>query len=117
MNIKDVDFTKISDSDLIRILNFCETEFGYYGQYEFNNTEGLLEIINNFDMPVNEIIDNLYKNKDLNNNDDFLYFDTHLKSYNRKDLLNHLKSNEKHFCNGELQEIIKDSFNFEIEFE
>ena len=38
MNIKDVDFTEISDSDLIRILNFCETEFGYYGQYEFNNT-------------------------------------------------------------------------------
>lgn len=117
MNIKDVDFSEISDSDLIRILNFCETEFGYYGQYEFNNTEGLLEIINNFDMPVNEIIDNLYKNKDLNNDDDFLYFHTHLKSYNRKDLLNDLKSNEKHFCNGELQEIIKNSFNFEIEFE
>ena len=55
-HINDINLKKeLSDADLLRLLNFCETEFGYYGEYEFNNTEGLMELIDSFEFNTREI--------------------------------------------------------------
>lgn len=119
-NINEINLKKeLSDSDLIRILNFCETEFGYYGDYEFNNTEGLIEIIDLYELDIRQIVDLLYKNKNINNDDDFLYFSSNgLISENRKDNINSYINTILHnISNGELREILQDCLQEDICFE
>ena len=76
--IKHIDEINFSDaldnSDLIRLSNSIELEFGNHGQFEFNNTEGVIEIITDFEMDTKEIVDLLYNNNDIKNNDEFLFY-------------------------------------------
>ena len=119
-SINEINLKKeLSNSDLIRILNFCETEFGYYGDYEFNNTEGLMEIINSYEFDIRQVVDLLYKNKSIKSDDDFLYFSPNgLISENRKDNINSYINIILHnISNGELREILQDCLQEDIYFE
>lgn len=74
---------KYDISDCIRILNFCELEFGDGGQYEFNNEEGLREIIEDFEFNPMEVISLLYLNDRIKKDDEILYCNGRsLKSFN-----------------------------------
>ena len=112
---------ELSDADLLRLLNFCETEFGYYGEYQFNNTEGLMELIDSFEFNTREIIDMLYKNKYIKIDDDFLYYNgggRQLKTENRKDNIDAYVDRILHnISNGELKEMIQDCLQEEICFD
>ena len=118
--INEIDLKQeLSDSSLLRLLNFCETEFGSYGDYEFNNTEGLMEIIDLHELNIRQIVDMLYKNKSIKNDDDFLFFNSNgLSTENRKDNINDYIETIMHYIsNGELQQMIRDELQEDICFE
>lgn len=119
-HINEIDLKKeLSDSDLIRILNFCEQEFGYGGQYEFNNKNGLSEIIVNYNIDHQTTIDLLYKNKNIRNNDDFIYYDGfgNIKTENRKNEINtYIDIIMHNISNGELKELLEECLNEQIIF-
>ena len=118
-NYNEININEYDDIDLIRIANYCENEFGYYGQYDYNTTEGIRDMTDNFEWNHIELIDLLYKNKEIKDNDEFIYTNGRmLESLNKKELqeiVQHLI--DKNYCNGELQEIIKEALNEDGIFE
>lgn len=122
--IKHIDEINFSDaldnSDLIRLSNFIELEFGNHGQFEFNNTEGVMEIITDFEMDTREIVDLLYNNNDIKNNDEFLFYDCgnrYLSSENRKWVFDFvMQSINADLCNGEFKEIVEDCLGYQITY-
>ena len=118
-HINEINFSDAFDnSDLIRLSNFIELEFGNHGQFEFNNTGGLTEIIVDFEMDTNEIIDLLFQNDKINNNDEFLYYDggdRYLRSENRKFLFDFVMGSiPDDLSNGEFKEIVEECLGYEI---
>lgn len=62
------------DDKLISILNFMEDEYNGLGMYEWNTKEGFKNICFEYNLSEDEIIDSLWKNKNINFEDDLLYY-------------------------------------------
>ena len=112
MKYDEININKYNDIDLIRIANYCENEFGNYGQYDCNTNEGVKDMADIFEWNHIEIIDLLYKNKNIKENDEFIYSNGRsLESLSKKDFQELVQNLiNQNYCNGELQEIIQDAF-------
>lgn len=118
-HFNDIKITDFCDDDLIRIANFCEMEFGDYGDYEFNDFEGLLYIIHEFEFDSGEIAELLYNNKEIKEEDAFLYCSgKSLYSINTEDMYDIVKHLLiQNISNGELKEIVQECLEIDLEFD
>ena len=116
----EINFSDAFDnSDLIRLSNFIETEFTYNNGFDFNNREGLNNILYDYNLDtIEDVIDLLFKNDNLKRVDEFLFFDLEtksLKSINRKWLFDYVMRHiPNDLCNGEFKEIVEDCLGYEI---
>lgn len=121
MYYEDIDFSKeLNNTALIQLSNFIEYEFGYSGMFDYNNKNGVEEIMYDYRMNYSEIIELLYNNNEIKNTDEFIYYNAHngtLKSVNKKWLLDYIMNSiPSDLCNGEFKELIESHLGYKIEY-